>query len=70
MNLLLIGGEPDINAVVILKWTLLSAGVCGVVQLWRRERGQLIPIMVQEEVCSRLFILLMLLFRGLITSFV
>lgn len=56
MNLLLVGGRPDIKAVVILQWTLRSAGVGGVVQLWMRQRGQAIPVMVQEEVWSRFFI--------------
>lgn len=55
MNLLLIGGEPDLKIVFIIKWTRVSTGVRGVVQLWKRQRGQPIPLMIQEEVCSRLY---------------
>lgn len=51
INLLLVGGEPDIKMVFLLKWTALSAGVRGVVQLWTRQRGQPIPVIVQQEVC-------------------
>ncbi|KAJ5602158.1 hypothetical protein N7510_011692 [Penicillium lagena] len=50
MNVLLVGGDPNIRRVFILKWTRLQSGVGGSVELWKRQVGQPIPIIVQREI--------------------
>lgn len=54
MNLLLVGGDGDIGAVVLLKWQILSGTryVRGFVELYVRDRNGM-PIRRQQEVCSR-----------------
>lgn len=54
MNLLLVGGDGAINAVVILNWQLNrhTRLVSGFVELYVRDRNGM-PVRRQREVCSR-----------------
>lgn len=54
MNLLLVGGDGAINAVVILKWELHRTTnlVSGFGELYVHDRNGM-PVLHQREVCSR-----------------
>lgn len=48
MNLWLVGGNGDINAVIIIDWQKTASGVQGIVELYIRDR-QGMPIRAQKE---------------------